>query len=291
MTYEPIDPTDPIDPADLSADLAAGAATTDTLVGEAPATASYDPTPPPPFVPERNQLARDPCAAFGGVASGLAYRLGMNVAVVRLIVLLVFIFTGGIAIPLYLIAWLVLPRALVWPPHSGIAVPPRTSRRGVGFLGFVVAGILALTTLVAIPVTIVAVGAALTSDGVTVAVGNDEFRLGIYSPNTLDELPAVIDTDEGFIKVDLSDIPRSEFADRTEPVTLTIDVRDGEVQLKIPEGLSYSLGAITDDGTLKTSGVDPSARQTTSAILVEADNPDIIISVRIGRGDVDIEMV
>ncbi len=252
--------------------------------------------PPPPYIAPsaaaRNRLVRDPNAAFGGVASGLAYRLGLNVAAVRLAVLAIFIFTGGAAIPLYLIAWLVIPRALVWPPVDGAPVPARVGGRGFGIVAMVFAFGVALLALLAIPVAAIAVGAAIHEDDVSFSIGNDEFRLGVYSPTTLDDLPSDISADHGFVKVNLDNVPLSEFANLDEPFMLDITLAEGEVLLQLPEGLNYSLSATTVDGSIDTSDFDGTLdSDSRDAISVNHEDPDIIISVTIIDGDIEIDSV
>ena len=57
------------------------------------------------------KLFRDPDdKKLGGVASGLALYLGMDVAVIRLLFLLSVLF-GGLGIPIYIVLWLVVPLA------------------------------------------------------------------------------------------------------------------------------------------------------------------------------------
>lgn len=266
----------------------------DVLVDEAAWQAPQ--APPAPYVAptaaERNRLVRDPYASFGGVASGIAYRLGWNVALVRLAVLAIIVFTGGAAIPLYLIAWLVIPRALVWPPVGGTPVAGRNGGRGLGIVALLTAGLIALTALVAIPVGVVAIGAALHEDDLNFSIGNDDFRLGIYSPTTLDDLPSVISSESGFVKVNLDNLPSSEFAALDEPFVLDITLEEGEVLLELPENLSYSLHATTTDGSIDTNGFDGSLdSDTRRAISVDHENPDIIINITVDDGDIEVESV
>ncbi len=51
---------------------------------------------------------RGPSRMFGGVAGGIAHKLGANVALVRLLVLIAFLLPG-IGLGLYLVAWILLP--------------------------------------------------------------------------------------------------------------------------------------------------------------------------------------
>lgn len=87
------------------------------------------PPPPPPSTPppapplQQRRLVRDPYSRLGGVASGVAHYYGLDVSLVR-ILFVVFAFATGFGFPLYLVAWLVIPRATHWPP----AGPPQPLR-------------------------------------------------------------------------------------------------------------------------------------------------------------------
>lgn len=80
------------------------------------------PLPPPPAPPVR-RLVRDPYSRFGGVASGVAHYYGLDVSLVRLLFVILALSTG-IGFVAYFLAWLIIPRADVWPP----AGPPRPLR-------------------------------------------------------------------------------------------------------------------------------------------------------------------
>ena len=103
--------------------------------------------PPPPGAPAArpymaaDRLTRDPFTTFGGVLSGIAHRYGWDIAVTRLAFLALVLFSGGLAIPMYFLAWLVIPRANYWPP-----VPRERSRFSARDLGFALLffGVLAL---------------------------------------------------------------------------------------------------------------------------------------------------
>lgn len=69
------------------------------------------PTPPPP----KRKLVRDPYSKLGGVSSGIAHYFGFDVALVRILVLVGSLFTG-VGFLVYLAAWIIMPRAKIWPP-------------------------------------------------------------------------------------------------------------------------------------------------------------------------------
>ena len=67
-------------------------------------TSNPAPNPAPPRVLRRCPHGR----MLGGVATGIANYLDVDLFVVR-IALVLFAFIGGLAIPLYLAAWLLIP--------------------------------------------------------------------------------------------------------------------------------------------------------------------------------------
>ena len=74
--------------------------------------------PPPahdhPMVEDR--LVRDPHASFGGVLSGIAHRFGWDVSLTRLAFVVLLFVSGFLLVPVYLLAWVIIPRANYWPP-------------------------------------------------------------------------------------------------------------------------------------------------------------------------------
>lgn len=86
------------------------------------------------------QLVRDPYSRLGGVASGLSHYFGLDVSIVRLGFVL-FTFFSGVGLIVYLLAWLVVPRAEHWPPVSGYQPNRSLSVREIG-IGLAVLGAL-----------------------------------------------------------------------------------------------------------------------------------------------------
>ncbi len=64
-------------------------------------------------------------AMLGGVASGLAGRYDFDVTVVRVAAVLLAFATGGLAVPAYLLLWLLLPTAPAAPATPG--APPASA--------------------------------------------------------------------------------------------------------------------------------------------------------------------
>ncbi len=377
MTDEAHDPAEPTAPGDDSIPtdptVPVDASTGDDTFGH---------LPPPPMRPAaaspRTGLVRDPYSRLGGIASGLAHRYGWDPTLVRLIFVVALIASGGGALLLYVVAWVVVPRATVWPPtpvrnpagsglsnrevgiaiavagvlaflvagagttgailvplaligggiwlltqsprehaldgvtHSspalgetegmppvppsivppepfGQPVPPRSRRRKWAVRALVAGTVLTLMAAVVLPVAVVAawVGAG---DGVSVSVGNSDFRLANDAPTSLDALPTTIRSDNGLVRVDLRDIPASDFAERTEPARLDIALGEGEVWLEIPQGLSYRLDATADDGTVHTDGAAlDAAKVDDHTVKVPRADPDIVITIDVNKGDINLD--
>ncbi len=103
----------------------------------APADAGAAPAGP---ATTTRQLVRDPYSRLGGVASGMSHHFGVDVSLVRLAFVLL-TFTSGIGLIVYLLAWLVVPRAQYWPPVDGQTTIRSISGRELA-IGLVVLGLL-----------------------------------------------------------------------------------------------------------------------------------------------------
>ena len=127
-------------------------------------------------------------------------------------------------------------------------------------------------------------------DGVSVSVGNSDFRLANHAPESLDALPTEIRADNGLVRVDLRDIPASDFAERAEPARLDIALGEGEVWLEVPQGLSYRLDARTDDGTVHTDGAAlDAAKVDRQTVMVPHADPDLVITIDVNKGDINLD--
>ena len=122
------------------------------------------PGPPPTTgsAPVR-RLVRDPQTRLGGVASGLAHYLGIDVSLVRLAFVLTTLFSGA-GLIVYLLAWLVVPKAEQWPPLDaptpGRSITSREAGIGLAILGLLVVLFVngGSTAQVVVPVLLVAGG-------------------------------------------------------------------------------------------------------------------------------------
>lgn len=112
----------------------------------------YSPPPPPSSDASyaaharTTGLVRDPFSKLGGIASGIAHRYQWDVTLVRLVFVLALFASFGTAIVFYLIAWVVVPRATVWPPPTVRLPSGGFSNRDIG-IGLAVLGALTFTAV------------------------------------------------------------------------------------------------------------------------------------------------
>lgn len=67
---------------------------------------------------------------LGGVCAGFANRYNFDATLVRVVMVLLTVATGGIGLPMYIAAWIVMPRADAPPPapRSATSTPESLSR-------------------------------------------------------------------------------------------------------------------------------------------------------------------
>lgn len=76
-------------------------------VDPAPALLPGTPTPSSPFRLRRSRTDR----MLGGVCGGLSEGLGVDAALLRVLVVALTVITGGAVVPVYLAAWVLAPEA------------------------------------------------------------------------------------------------------------------------------------------------------------------------------------
>lgn len=88
------------------------------------------------------RIYRDPTGPIGGVAGGFAGYFDIDPVISRLSWLVAL--CAGVGIPAYLICWLVIPKAKVWPPAHTRPSASGSGRNGTALLsGLVIIGLLA----------------------------------------------------------------------------------------------------------------------------------------------------
>jgi phage shock protein PspC (stress-responsive transcriptional regulator) len=109
MTENP-DPTI-VEPLDGGA---GGGSTTATDPGPAAAAA---PTPPPPYAPVRKLYRSRSDRVIGGVCGGIGRHYDMDPVLLRILVVVATVFTGGVFLLAYLLAWIFIPdEPAYWTP-------------------------------------------------------------------------------------------------------------------------------------------------------------------------------
>lgn len=90
------------------------------------------------------RLYRDPSGPIGGVASGFAGYFNVDPVITRLLWMVALF--SGIGFPAYLVCWLVIPKAKVWPPpgYGGVAAGAMPPNQTALISGFVILGLVAV---------------------------------------------------------------------------------------------------------------------------------------------------
>src|ERR671932_620880 len=80
------------------------------------------PIPPPPPSPRRRLTRSTHDRMWAGVAGGLAEYFDLDPALVRLAWVLAAVLSGGLAVPVYIVAWIILPRDDRPPTYGSPAI-------------------------------------------------------------------------------------------------------------------------------------------------------------------------
>src|ERR1700720_2526098 len=76
----------------------------------APAAPQYPPYGPPPPPQTRRLVRSSRERMWAGVAGGMAEYFDLDPALVRLLWVAAAVVSGGLAVPVYILAWIILPR-------------------------------------------------------------------------------------------------------------------------------------------------------------------------------------
>jgi phage shock protein PspC (stress-responsive transcriptional regulator) len=90
------------------------------------------------------RLYRDPSGPIGGVAGGFAGYFDVDPVITRLLWIVALF--SGIGFPAYIVCWLVIPKAKVWPPpgYGGSPVSAGSPHQTALLSGFVILGLVAI---------------------------------------------------------------------------------------------------------------------------------------------------
>lgn len=132
-----------------------------------------DPSADAETPPTRRGWMRHPTRrVFGGVCGGLADFLGISEGLVRLFYLALVIFTGGVALPLYLLFWLFLPQGTQETGKTGDATIELQAKHGRWFAyGLIGLGMILLAVNLGIFELLGAVAHVILAPGILVLIG------------------------------------------------------------------------------------------------------------------------
>ncbi len=166
-------------------------------------------------------------------------------------------------------------------PAAPQPVPKRSRLRRVAIVGGI--GFLGLMLLAVVAVPLIVIGA--------IASGEADFEFNsdpiIYSPDTIAEIPSLIDQDGGEIFIDLTNVDFTDLADDADPITLEVNLDAGEIRVAVPEDVRVTLDAETDFvGELdifgsQTDGISPE-------VSLDSDDPQLILDLEVNAGRIEV---
>jgi phage shock protein PspC (stress-responsive transcriptional regulator) len=118
---------EPVDPS------AGGGTSTATDPGPSPTT----PPPPPPYAPVRKLYRSRSDRVLGGVCGGIGRHYDMDPVLLRILVVVATVFTGGVFLLAYVLAWIFIPdEPAYWAPApQPVPVPPTYAAYAAGGTG------------------------------------------------------------------------------------------------------------------------------------------------------------
>ena len=151
----------------------------------------YAPAPPRPGSPQPGvtPLVRDPNATLGGIASGIAHRYGWDVALTRIAFVVLILASSGFGLIVYLLAWLIIPRASYWPP-APTSRRRRLSSRDLG-IGLAAVGALLALAIGGGEFGAVLIPLALVGGGIWLLVQNPKAEAALAGPEVSFATPPV----------------------------------------------------------------------------------------------------
>ena len=166
-------------------------------------------------------------------------------------------------------------------PAAPQPAPKRSRLRRVAIVGGI--GFLGLMLLAVVAVPLIVIGA--------IASGEADFEFNsdpiIYSPDTIAEIPSLIDQDGGEIFIDLRNVDFTDLADDADPITLEVNLDAGEIRVAVPEDVRVTLDAETDFvGELdifgsQTDGISPE-------VSLDSDDPQLILDLEVNAGRIEV---
>lgn len=135
MTENP-DPTI-VEPLDDGTGGTGGGSATATDPGPAASAPTAAAPPPPPYAPVRKLYRSRSDRVIGGVCGGIGRHYDMDPVLLRILVVVATVFTGGVFLLAYLLAWIFIPdEPAYWTPAMQPApVPPQATAYAAGGTG------------------------------------------------------------------------------------------------------------------------------------------------------------
>jgi predicted membrane protein len=142
--------------------------------------------------------------------------------------------------------------------------------------------IVLLVLLLAVPFIAIAVAVAF------LAAGGIDFGSGFdarYRPETVDEIPAMIDHGSGELVVDLTEIDPADYDG--DPVPLAIDMSFGDITVLVPDDLRTSVDAQVSAGDVQVFG--NSHDGLGADVSVDVDDADLELDIELEFGQITVQ--
>jgi phage shock protein PspC (stress-responsive transcriptional regulator) len=285
-----------------------------------PPAAPYPPPSGPPVRPPLRRSRTD--KVIGGVSGGLAEYSGIDPLLWR--VGFVALAVAGPGIPVYLLLWVFMPAEhRSGEPRPARPVGPRSPVPGLTLAALLIvvgllAGLTALTgwdagprvflgsALLVVGLGLVAAAfsggrparGGLIALGSVLAVGllvstadwRDVEGVGdrTYTPDTPGEVRPVYDLGVGDVTLDLGDVA---LRDLDGPITTRVDAGVGDVAIRVPASADVRVTVHSGVGEIDVLDLDSDggfSRGTGSAAWSGDDDPEIVLTVNAGLGDVEV---
>jgi hypothetical protein len=167
-------------------------------------------------------------------------------------------------------------------PVMATAARPNAARRVGMALGLAAAAAVAALLLV-----IALTGAVVIGVIAGLAIDSDTEEI-THAVSTVDEIPTSIVSEKADVVLDLSSLSAADFADRSEPLSIDIDVEFGAVEVIVPDGIAVSVDAETEIGSTTVFGEEDNGVSNRVVADGGAD-ADIDLTIDVDAGDVDVE--
>ncbi len=120
-----------------------------------------------------------------------------------------------------------------------------------------------------------------------VAIEGDTEEIS-HTPVAVEDVPTSIEAEQADVVIDLSSLTADDFAGRTEPLPIDVDVEFGAVRVIVPEGLTVAVDADTDVGS--TTVFDQTEDGFDNRVVIDGGtDADLNLTIDVDAGDIDVE--